>query len=363
MTTQTDPANVRTLVHDASGAEVESFFGCILDVNQSAQTVFPLQPVERRPVRRDAAVGAVAGPQRAPVPRRGDRLRPRRRSPAGADARRARTSSRSATSRWSRPTTRASVASRRIPNTFEVRPTPAAHAAAGFHDELMIDWGNVPDGSVARIYLPDTAPDEVLDLAKRLYRARAARSGSTGIRCRCRAGGITYVPVPAGAQINHAGLLTIDLPAGVKQGQRFHAVVRQLTHVGRVAKKRGGGGPDVRRGTRPLTTAAASRPADRLGARARRLPGHDPDLEPGAAVRRRGAAALGAAVDPRHRSRSRTAGTSRSARYVQEIGERVGGFGGDPGSVEARPERPPRRGRSRRRPAGQARAASTSPAR
>ena len=44
MTTQTDLANVRTLVHDASGAEVESFFGCILDVNQSAPAVFPLNP-------------------------------------------------------------------------------------------------------------------------------------------------------------------------------------------------------------------------------------------------------------------------------------------------------------------------------
>ena len=36
------------------------------------------------------------------------------------------------------------VESRRIPNTFEVRPTPVSHSNAGFHDELMIDWGNLP---------------------------------------------------------------------------------------------------------------------------------------------------------------------------------------------------------------------------
>ena len=121
MTTQTDPANVRTLVHDATGAEVESFFGCILDVNQSAQAVFPLQPVERRPVRRDAAVGAVAGPQRAPVPRGGDRLRPRRHR-RRARRPRARTSSRSATCRSS---TSDNPGERRVPADPEhVRGAP-----------------------------------------------------------------------------------------------------------------------------------------------------------------------------------------------------------------------------------------------
>ena len=256
MTTQTDPANVRTLVHDASGVEVESFFGCILDVNQSAQAVFPLHPSSDGPfggalqsvlsLIRNAHQCLVAEIAFDPdvigsgsTPGSSDKLAQRNLSLIASD-------------------NPGEAASRRIPNTFEVRPTPAAHAAAGFHDELMIDWGNVPDGSVARIYLPDTAPDEVLDLAKRLYRAgRLERID--GHTLRCRAGGITYVPVPAGAQINHAGLLTIDLPAGVKRGQSFHAVVRQLTHVGRATKKQGAGGPDVAEHVALTTAAAAGR--------------------------------------------------------------------------------------------------------
>ena len=170
MTTQTDPANVRTLVHDATGAEVESFFGCILDVNQSAQAVFPLNPSSDGPfggtlqsvlsLVRNAHQCLVAEIAFDPdaiaagaTPSTSDKLAQRNLSLVESD-------------------NPGGVESRRIPNTFEVRPTPAVHAAAGFHDELMIDWGNVPAGSVARVYLPDTAPDEVLDLAKRLYRAR-----------------------------------------------------------------------------------------------------------------------------------------------------------------------------------------------
>jgi hypothetical protein len=233
MTTQADPANVRTLVHDATGIEVESFFGCILDVNQSAQAVFPLNPASDGPfggalqsvlsLVRNAHQCLVAeiafDPDAIPAgasPSTSDKLAQRNLSlvesdnPGGGE-------------------------SRRIPNTFEVRPTPAVHATVGFHDELMIDWGNVPAGSVARVYLPDTAPDEVLDLARRLYRARGLQRIDAHT-VQVAAEGITYIPVPAGAQVNHAGLLTIDLPAGVRRGQRFSAAVRQLTHTGRIRK-------------------------------------------------------------------------------------------------------------------------------
>ena len=233
MTTQTDPANVRDLEHDATGAEVEAFFGCILDINQPGQAIFPLNPSSDGPfgsslqsvlsLVRNAHQCLVAeiafDPDAIPTgatPATSDKMAQRNLSLVESD-------------------NPGAVESRRIPNTFEVRPTPAVHAAAGYHDELMIDWGNLPSGSVARIYLPATAPDEVLDLAKRLYRARhLIRIDDHTLQC--PAEGITYLAVPAGAPINHAGLLTIDLPAGVQRGQRFEAVVRQLTHRGRVRK-------------------------------------------------------------------------------------------------------------------------------
>jgi hypothetical protein len=332
MTTQTDTANVRTLVHEPSGAEVESFFACILDVNQSAQAVFPLNPSTDGPfggslqsvlsLVRNAHQCLVAEIAFDPdvigagsTPASSDKLAQRNLSLIASD-------------------NPGEAASRRIPNTFEVRPTPAVHAAAGFHDELMIDWGSVPAGSVARIYLPDTSPDEVLDLAKRLYRAgRLERIDSHTLQC--RTGGITYVPVPAGTQLNHAGLLTIDLPAGVERGQTFRAVVRQLTHVGRIAKRPQDGGLDVFEDAALTSAAAAGRVfvwEHVLGAFQVTIPISSRVLLLGDEVRLLSVLRwiLTKIPQPDRWYRPFT-------RYVQEIGERVGGFGGDPGSVEPDP--------------------------
>jgi hypothetical protein len=47
----------------------------------------------------------------------------------------------------------------------------------------------------------------------------------------CKTGGITYVPIPPGAAINYAGLLTVDMPPAQPRGHIFHVVVRQLTNA------------------------------------------------------------------------------------------------------------------------------------
>ena len=41
---QTDPTNLRTIVHDGSGQEVAAYFGCWFDINQSSVPLFPLTP-------------------------------------------------------------------------------------------------------------------------------------------------------------------------------------------------------------------------------------------------------------------------------------------------------------------------------
>jgi len=123
------------------------------------------------------------------------------------------------------------VASRRIPSTFELKPT-SPHATPAAPDELMIDWGNAPTGSVARMYLPTVSADEIVALAaKRYSKAGLARVDAHTIECPVQR--ITYVPIPPGPSLNHTGLLTIDLPAGVRKGQLFKVVVRQVTRTGR----------------------------------------------------------------------------------------------------------------------------------
>jgi hypothetical protein len=115
------------------------------------------------------------------------------------------------------------VFSRRIPQTFEIQPSKSRLE----NDELMIDWGNLPEGSVATLYLPGLNTDDVLLLAARKYRShRLARIDEHTLKS--DAGGITYLPIPftdAGIQC----LLTIDLPEGIKKGQAFTVVVRQVT--------------------------------------------------------------------------------------------------------------------------------------
>ena len=93
----------------------------------------------------------------------------------------------------------------------------------------MIDWGNVPAGAVASIYWPQVPAAEVVELADSLYASHTlAAADANTITCRVT-GGVTYVPIPARNGENFAGLLTVDLPAGVTAGQKFSVVVRRLT--------------------------------------------------------------------------------------------------------------------------------------
>ncbi|HEY2393360.1 MAG TPA: hypothetical protein VGK22_19455 [Candidatus Angelobacter sp.] len=45
----------------------------------------------------------------------------------------------------------------------------------------------------------------------------------------CKTGGVTYIPVPQGAGSAFVGLITLELPAGIRKGQEFAVVVRQIT--------------------------------------------------------------------------------------------------------------------------------------
>jgi hypothetical protein len=124
--------------------------------------------------------------------------------------------------------------SRLATHTFEIRPSPIEKLQRV--DELMIDWGNVPDGSTASIYLPAVAAADVLALAAKMYPTHNL-GASDPHTLLCPTAGITYIPVPRGASANsqyYAGLFSAQLPPGIKQGQAFNIVVRQVTSaVGR----------------------------------------------------------------------------------------------------------------------------------
>lgn len=126
-----------------------------------------------------------------------------------------------------------SAASRLIPQTFDLRPSPIADDINGPQldrpDELMISWGNVPSGSTASIYWPQVDVSAIVAAADRLYGSHQLELSDAHTLQVTVTSGATYVPVPSGLAENVAGLLTVALPPTVKRGQEFNAIVRRLS--------------------------------------------------------------------------------------------------------------------------------------
>ena len=321
MTAQTDAANVQTIPFDASGAEVDRYFGCWLDINQPSQGEFPLNPANDGPFngplqsvlslvrnQHQCLIAEIAFDP-APVPSGV--------TPFASDklAQRNLTLVESANP--------GDVASRRIPSTFELKATPAK---AGASDELMIDWGHTPAGSVARIYLPGVSADEIVALAAKRYSlAGLSRIDEHTVQCPVRR--ISYIPIPSGPALNHPGLLTIDLPAGVRKGQLFKVVVRQISSVRRSVL------PPV--GERQAESVIARRRFDWrnvLGAFQLSIPVRTKETMLEHEVRLLSVLRWILASIPHH-DRWYLA----FLRYVQEIAQRVRGLGGDPDRIPPSP--------------------------
>ena len=225
---QQDTPNVQTIVHNASGVEIDRYFGCWLDINQPNDTWYPLNPSGDGPfggtlksilelVRNQHQCllsEIVFDPEpisNGATPGSSDKLAQRNLTlvPSANPG---------------------EVSSRHVPSTFELRPTQAGSSQP---DELMIEWGNTPAGSIARIYLPTVSADQILELAAKRYSAtKLKRLDDHTVEC--EVGQISYVPIPPGAALNHTGLLTVDLPEGVRKGQLFRIVVRQVTQAGQM---------------------------------------------------------------------------------------------------------------------------------
>jgi hypothetical protein len=223
---QFDPPNVQTIAVNP-GVEVDTFFGCWLDINQPQQTFLPLTP----------PLGNTDGPwgggtlgsinqaiTRAPHQCLVAEIRyddtP---IPAGANAG---TSDKLAQRNiaWVDGPNPGVAGSRQMPHPFEIR---ASARDATSPDELMIFWGDTPRGSSASIYLPAFGAGEIVSLADVLY-------GSHGLTVvdahtiRVPAAGVTFVPIPSGP-VRTTGLLSVELPPVIRKGEAYSIAVRQVT--------------------------------------------------------------------------------------------------------------------------------------
>jgi hypothetical protein len=100
------------------------------------------------------------------------------------------------------------------------------HSHRSGPDELMIQWGGLPEDAEATLYLPALDADEIVAASTRYGQQRLERVDAHTIRCPIS--DVSYIPLPARAPAHVAGLITIRLPDTVRKGQRFRVVVRQI---------------------------------------------------------------------------------------------------------------------------------------
>jgi hypothetical protein len=114
----------------------------------------------------------------------------------------------------------------RVPQTFDIRRSTAGNSD---FDELMIDWGSLPIGTIASIYWPQVNASQVILLASQRYgHHELSASDAHTIQCKVTRR-LSYVPIPPGAGEKFAGLLTVDLPQTVTKGQSFTVVAKRVT--------------------------------------------------------------------------------------------------------------------------------------
>ncbi len=98
-------------------------------------------------------------------------------------------------------------------------------------DELMIEWNTLPAGIFTELYMPVVSVNAILTMANTLnihILSHLLQLADAHI-LRFPAAGITYIPIPQVQGVTFAGLLTVNLPAGIRNGEIFMANIRQIT--------------------------------------------------------------------------------------------------------------------------------------
>jgi hypothetical protein len=216
--------NIRTVQIPAATDQVWAYYGCFLDLYDAAGGAEDLAGTHHCIVAEiaydDAPIPTATATGAAPTPTSWDQLAQRNLQITFSE----------------NPKSRATHI---VPQAFDLRPSkvpvPLPGTLLDLPDELMIDWGKTPPGSVATIYWPGLDAYKVLALAHSIYASHLLRAADAHtIQCETTLG-VTYIPIPHVSGVNFAGLMTIDLPATVADGQVFDIMVRRgSTRMGRL---------------------------------------------------------------------------------------------------------------------------------
>jgi hypothetical protein len=126
-------------------------------------------------------------------------------------------------------------ASRVAMHTFEIEATPGAISAALPPDELLLAWSRaIPSGTYLNLHIPSWNAQDVVDLANRFYARHEIRAIDTHT-IEIPGGGDRYMPIPRSLR-RQTGVLSVQLPLGIRKGQRFDLSVQQVANRHRVAQ-------------------------------------------------------------------------------------------------------------------------------
>jgi Zinc carboxypeptidase len=240
MTSQLDNTNKQTLLH-AGAVEAHTYFGCWLDFNQT-DPQFPVKVPEsdgpftgRVPIMQLVRgihqclvaeirfqPGATDTISNGATPASSDRLAQRNLAIVESD-------------------NPGIESTHRVQHTFLLKPSPAGLAGQFkametrtdqqmHHDELVFRWHDLPRETIASLYLPDWNADEVIALSTTLRPGPQILTKVDPHTISFTVRDIAYIPIPGEIRDAMAGLLTLQLPLTVLDGQRFTIDVQQ--HAG-----------------------------------------------------------------------------------------------------------------------------------
>ena len=154
-------------------------------------------------------------------------------------------------------------ATHRVPQTFDLRGVLVGNQGAAqiaSPDELLIEWGKAPKGTVAQIFWPGADAAQIIDVASRLYGPHQLSVAGDAESIRFEVDGdVSYIPIPTTGPDDLSGLLTLDLPSSVVYGQEIKVTLQRVTTRRLLAEE-------------PIQLQAASNPAGASRTSARRNP-------------------------------------------------------------------------------------------
>ncbi|RZI40498.1 hypothetical protein EGT07_22925 [Herbaspirillum sp. HC18] len=236
MTSQTDDTNRHT-INAMAGQESVAYFGCWLDFNQT-DPQFPLHPAGDGPFGNRLAISQLVrghhlclvaeiyfqpgGTDPIPpgaTPASSDRLAQRNLAVVESD-------------------NPGNAATHTVQHTLRVRPSRAVNARLveggtavarrGGYDELVFHWNDLPRDTKCTLYFPEWNMDDVLRLAALRQRPDIFEKIDAHT-LRCTIADISYLPVVGGAEKDYAGLISLELPRGITEGNLFTVDVQQYS--------------------------------------------------------------------------------------------------------------------------------------